>query len=111
MREVERQIVEKLVSTALGLGYEIRVFDGEEWPAIDGGNQEAIMGEVAATDETTLHFMERHGADGSWFVAGWVLLVHGNDCDVLSDWTDNEATTKLVNPALQVALDLEHEGN
>lgn len=92
MRPTEQKIVGKLIKKALGLGYVISVYDGEDWAIVRSTDYEAITAEIAATDETQLMF--RRGEDR--VKVGWMLLVHGNDEDVISDHSDNEAMNSLV---------------
>ena len=87
----EVRIITKLIKRALKAGYLVSVFDGMEWALKFSNDFEAITAEVHATDVTELTI--RH-ADKS--KVGWIMLVHGNEDDVVSDWTDNAATNALV---------------
>ncbi|RWM32596.1 MAG: hypothetical protein EOR77_21435 [Mesorhizobium sp.] len=92
MRPAEQKIVRALIKKALGLGYLVSVYDGEEWAVKKSGDYEKITAEIAATDETQLIF--RKAEDGS--KVGWLMLVHGNDEDVICDHTANDAMDQLV---------------
>ncbi|TPL42576.1 MULTISPECIES: hypothetical protein [unclassified Mesorhizobium] len=91
MRPTEAKIVGALIKKALGLGYVVSVYDGEEWALKRSGDYEKITAEIAATDETQLVFRRQDKTK-----IGSVLLIHGNDEDVVSDHSDNELTNQLV---------------
>ncbi|RUU76134.1 hypothetical protein [Mesorhizobium sp. M7A.F.Ca.MR.362.00.0.0] len=92
MRPAEVKIVGRLIKKALGLDYVVSVYDGEEYGIVRSNNYEAITAEIAATDSTELVFRRRDDKTK----IGSVLLIHGNDEDVISDHSDNELTNKLV---------------
>lgn len=77
MRPIEARIVGTLIHRALGQGYVVSVFDGEEWPVKRSSNYDKITAEIAATDETQIIFRLTDGGTK----VGWLLLVHGNDED------------------------------
>jgi hypothetical protein len=82
-QEVERKIIEALITAALGRNYEIAVNDGETCSKYTD-NFDVIMTRMFSVDEETL--MLRH-PDGE---RGWVKLVYGNSGpDVISDYTTN----------------------
>ncbi|UIY29197.1 hypothetical protein LZK73_21935 [Neorhizobium galegae] len=87
----EREIIDRILKRALAKDYYVSVYDGEEWALIKSNDLAAIQREVGATDCTTLKFR-----DASMKVVGSVLLVHGNDEDVVGDCSDNPATLALV---------------
>ncbi|TPJ51767.1 MULTISPECIES: hypothetical protein [unclassified Mesorhizobium] len=91
MRPIEATIVGNLIKKALGLGWTVSVYDGEEWALQQSSDYEAITTEIAATDETQIIF---RGGIGQRI--GWLQLIHGNDEDVISDHTDNIAMGLLV---------------
>ncbi|RWN60173.1 hypothetical protein [Mesorhizobium sp.] len=92
MRPAEQKIVGALIKKALGLGYLVSVYDGEEWPVKKSDDFAKITAEIAATDST--EFVFRKAEDGSKI--GWLMLVHGNDEDVICDYTDNQLMNELV---------------
>lgn len=98
-REIERQIIDLIIKDALDAGLTISVSDGEEWPLKKSTDYEAITAEVHATCETQFAF--RTAETGAKF--GWVYLVHGNDCDVISDYSDNPQTEALLKNAMALS--------
>jgi hypothetical protein len=98
-REIERQIIDLIIHDALKAGLTISVYDGEEWPLKRSTDYEAITAEVHATCETL--FLFRIAETGAKF--GSVYLVHGNDCDVISDYSDNPQTEAILANALALA--------
>lgn len=96
MREIERQIIEKIVDSILAEGFAITVSDGEEFTVNKSTDKKQIMAEVAATDETYLHVIgsKNHG---------WIWLVHGNDEDVICDYIDNDIIEDLLSDANELA--------
>ncbi len=82
---IEKQIINKLLDTIFAdtrlIG--VHVWDGEDWahsfPTKDRSTVEAVIGD---TDQTHIHitYMDGSKRDGS------VMLVHGNDVDVISDY-------------------------
>ena len=87
----ERAICMRLVSRALAAGYSVSVFDGEEFLLVDSRNKTAILAAMFSTDYDALTFRDATGRK-----IGVVALIYGNGEDVISDYSDNEATCKLV---------------
>lgn len=90
---IEKIIVGRLVTDLLAAGYKLRVYDGEEY-ATDWTTDAAAIYEVLSSTE-----MDRLDAtkDGSKIIA-WIVLVWGNDTDIISDYTTSlEATMKPIN--------------
>lgn len=85
IREDEAKIIDALITAALNRGLTISVNDGEEWALRESTDRHAIQKEVAATDVT---FFQLRNADGK--KVGWFDCIHGNGCDVIHDYTDNE---------------------
>jgi hypothetical protein len=81
MRPKEAKIVSKLIGVALRQRMFLRVFDGEEWATQWERQRKDIEPEVAATDITYLYLRDSAGDE-----VGWIMLVHGNDEDVVSDF-------------------------
>jgi hypothetical protein len=90
---IEQRIIRKLVNKAIGMGYEISVHDGEEFAVRKEIVCSVILNEIGATDETTLHFYL------NGIRQGWILLIHGNDEDVVSDYSDNVHMNALTKAA------------
>jgi hypothetical protein len=99
-REIERQIIDLIIKDALDAGLTISVYDGEEWALARSTDYEAITAEVHATCDTTLRFYPVGAATAK---VGWVYLVHGNDCDVISDYSDNPQTEVVLANAMALA--------
>lgn len=101
----ERQIIDAILDAALGGGFVVSVYDGEEWALAGSDSRPAIAREIGATDLTTLLFRDPASRDGRGKPAlvGSVLLVHGNGSDVIGDYSDDEAMAGLLAPALAVA--------
>lgn len=86
---VEARIISALIDAVLSRGYEISIYDGEEMALTRSTDRSKIQAEVAATDLTYLWFSRRG------IMKGYILCVHGNGEDVLSDGTDNKETQEL----------------
>ncbi len=100
----ERQIVDKLIDTILANEtYSISIYDGEEWALAGSRDKDKITAEIAATDETTLRVRDIGSADEGRpaRVVGWVLLIHGNDADVISDHAATEEITNIVEETMK----------
>lgn len=98
--EVEQRIVGQLVTDLLAAGLTISVWNGGDTPEIeDSTDAAAIFAELAASDQDELT-MRRDGG-----YAGWVRLVWGNDCDIISDY--GISIEDVVRPALNLSAELE----
>lgn len=82
--EMERQVAEKVVRSFLARGWSVSVNDGEETVLDRSTDLAAIAAAMATTDENTLF---AYSADGK--KCGFVWLIYGNGCDVISDYTAN----------------------
>jgi hypothetical protein len=99
---IERQVIKRLVQSALAAGYAISVNDGEEITERRCTDVGRIMAAVMTTDEDYLHI---HAA-GQTHRFGWVRLIYGNDgWDVICDYTTN--LEPLMAPVTAVADRLE----
>lgn len=94
----ERAIVDRLIRGGLERGYLVSVSDGEEWALSKSSDYAAITAEVAATDTTILRFTDPAQADRI-NGRGSFLLIHGNDLDVVADYSDNKMTVELLSYA------------
>jgi hypothetical protein len=81
---LEAAIARATLAPLLAAGYTLTVRDEDgDKPVIDSRDLDAV---VAAIGETcTTKIFATGGKDGD----GWVLFVHGNDEDVVSDFTVN----------------------
>lgn len=95
MSRTERHIVDAILTAAIDTkGYLVRVDDDEE-PATEWTrDRDVIRPEVAATDITYLCFALKTPEGGIKRV-GHIMLVHGNEEDLISDHTDNAAMNDL----------------
>lgn len=87
----EREIINALVTAIFRQGLSISVSDGVKRST----NRDHIMRDAGITDHTVFTL-----SDG----AGWFSLIHGNRCDVISDYSDNEVCNliwDLVKPTVE----------
>lgn len=82
----EEFLITQLVERALERGYDVRVSNSD---IVSSSDLEEIIRECGACGDTTLSF---YGSD----YVGYVWLVHGNEEDVLTDYSANELTENLV---------------
>lgn len=73
----EKLIVGKLVTDLLAAGHMLTVYDGGEDVVVLSNDADAIFKALSSTDRDVIRVTPR----------GWVLLVWGNDVDVISDYT------------------------
>lgn len=93
IRELEEKIIREMLKFAIGKGYLVSVFDGEEYPVKCSANIEEIIENAMSVDEATLTFRDAETRN----TIGKVLLVFGNDgWDVIADHSDNLATREIV---------------
>jgi len=97
--EIERQIIVALVEDALALGYLLGVNDGEETTLERSSDEAAIFAAMASTDEDRLLFWLPNSPEGAGR-DGWVRLIYGNDCDVISDNTTDAECERFDDSAL-----------
>jgi hypothetical protein len=81
----EKLIVGKLVRDMLAAGYCLTIWNGGDEPELERSTDEAkIFADLGASGHDEI---VAHTAAGKR--AGWVMLVWGNDCDVICDYTTN----------------------
>lgn len=96
---IEKAIVGRLVTDLLAAGMTITVWNGGYDAEIqDSTDADTIFAELAASDQDELT-MEKDG-----HYEGWIRLVWGNDCDIISDYSIRLET--LVAGAAAVAEEL-----
>lgn len=88
--EIEDQIIDELLDRALGRGWSVSVFDGEEFPLRRCYDKATIRAAMRSTDTDYLYF---HGSAGEAY--GWVWLVYGNGEDLITDLTIGREVTAL----------------
>ena len=93
---IELEIRDRLIKAALNDGYSISVNDGEETTVVKSTDTDEIAAATRSTDEDYLIFFNSHGIK-----AGWVWLIWGNGRDLISDASDNRATSALIDPIIE----------
>lgn len=88
---IERQIIAEILGSADDRALSVSVFDSEEWVLKKTRDFKAVRSVIGATEETTLRFRDHAGE-----VVGSVYLLHGNDIDVVGDYTDSPAMVALM---------------
>lgn len=82
MSLIEAQIVSKLIADLLGAGMSITVWNvGDEPELADSKDAVEVFKTLAASDSDELTVEDAKG------YAGWIRLVWGNDCSVISDYS------------------------
>jgi hypothetical protein len=99
MSPTEKKIVDMLVIRAIAEGYTIEVNDGAEVALLPSQNCDAVLNAMFSTGIDIL-VLRRAGAAG---IVGSVVLIHGNDEDIISDHTDRAEITTLVAEAMELA--------
>jgi hypothetical protein len=87
---IERRIATKLVNDALAAGYSISVYDGEEWALRSGKDAATVLAAMGSTDMDKLRFRD---ADDN--IIGTVLLIWGNEDDLISDTSESPEMDRL----------------
>lgn len=91
MSEIETRIANKLVRTLLSKGYAISVNDGEETTVRKSRTFGEIKNALQTTDSDILIvYGPGYGRIGS------ILLIWGNEDDLISDHTDNETLNEII---------------
>ncbi len=106
MRPIEQGIAKKLIELSLAAGYTVSVFDGEETALKRSTDADAIMAALGSTDEDTLILRKPEQLTKDTPI-GSILLIWGNEHDLISDHTDNVATNELVARAMMEATGAE----
>lgn len=90
---MEQKIAKALVDTALAKGYRISVNDGEEPVLVRSTDRYAIMQAMASTDMDILLFTNGQDRIGS------IVLIWGNEGDLISDASDTQLIEDLIRDA------------
>jgi hypothetical protein len=86
IRPTERRICDRILAAILATeGLFVRVYDGEEWATEWTRDLALVRPEIAATDETRLFLMDVDAETGAATRLGSILLIHGNEEDLISD--------------------------
>ena len=91
MNPIEKTIASKLVKAILARGYEVSVYEGEDYAIKRSVGYQKIMDALASTGEDTIII---HTVDDTRI--GSIYLVWGNGEDLVSDNTDNETINGIV---------------
>lgn len=94
----ERQIAARVVGDVLKAGHSISVNDGEGWAITRSTDAAAIKAALWSTDSDSLVIRTATGER-----LGFVSLVYGNDCDLISDHTDNPDIEALLSGAFALS--------
>jgi hypothetical protein len=81
--KIEALIATHAVDNALKEGCAVSVYDGEEMTVKRSNDRQIVLDALATTESDMVHF-HRNGV-----YLGWVHLVWGNDCDLISDYNEN----------------------
>lgn len=95
---IERIIIQEILGAADARFWSVSVFDGDRVRLEKSRDFQTIKGVVGATHETTLRFRDSEGV-----AVGSVFLVHGNEADVIGDFTDSPAMAALMAGANAIA--------
>jgi hypothetical protein len=96
MSPIELEIVSRLIEIALEKDYTISVFDGEEYCLKRETDKAVILGALCSTEMDTLVLRGRdHGQR-----IGSIVLIWGNDHEVISDHSDNALINEVVARAM-----------
>ena len=97
----EGRIISKILDTALVDPLAEIMVANECVVEVERTRDRAQIEAATAATGTTFFTFYRDGAR-----TGWVYLVHGNEADVISDYTDNTATEALLAPANALAEEI-----
>lgn len=96
---IEHRIAEQLIAAALAAGYTVSVNDDHEgqgeWTVKRSVDAATILAALGTTGGDLLRFRDADGA-----VIGTIVLIWGNDADLIHDFADNAFTQALVRAAL-----------
>lgn len=102
--EIEKRIYSRIVKDALAQGFNVSVYDGEEYALEHSVKYTAIMKAGFSTDEDALVIYKDDKR------VGFVSLIYGNcGYDVIHDYTANDTIENLLAGANALADKLELE--
>lgn len=96
MNHIETEITKKLIQATLDRGLTISVYDEEEYVLLNSKNPDRILGSTGHSDLTSFRLkndIKHH--------VGTFVLIHGNDEDVISDYSDNALCDEIFNEVIQ----------
>lgn len=92
--KIEKSITHAILTRAIAKGWTVSVYDSTdsegEWTVKRSANLNQIKEALASTEGDTLRFRDSAGNS-----LGVLVLIWGNDSDLVSDHTDNEAMAEL----------------
>jgi hypothetical protein len=99
---IEKRIYSRIVKDALNAGFNVSVYDGEEYALEHSTSYKAIMDAGFSTDQDALIIYRDDKR------IGFVSLIYGNSgWDVISDYTASDDMEKLLSGADALADQLE----
>jgi hypothetical protein len=95
MNHLESLITHTLIATLLDKGCSLGINDGEETVLRYCDDVEVLMKGLASTDSDVLIVYEPvvQGERQAWRQVGWILLIWGNDFDLISDHGEGMSDT------------------
>lgn len=100
-QQIEKRVCDRLVRDILAAGCVISVHDGGCFVVKRSDHRDHIVDAMRSTDEDTLVIYNAAGER-----LGSVLLVYGNGCDVISDYSYTDATERTMEGLLKGAVEL-----
>ncbi len=88
---IERRIIGHAIRTILVQGLNIAVYDGEDFALKASTDADDIIGVIGDTDISIFNI---HNSTG--FLTGYIVFIHGNREDVLSDYSMGDEIEKIV---------------
>lgn len=105
---IERRIIDAAIKSILAAGHTISVYGDGEMDLKQSADYAEITSHVAACSETEFRIWTRRAADDDMpRKVGWVHFVHGNETQVLIDYTVGAETEALLERANTLAEVLE----
>jgi hypothetical protein len=98
MDDIERKIAQRLVNSFLEAGHSVTVYDGGEDTVTKSRHPAAIIAALDSTESDVLRVYDENGKR-----IGWVQLIWGNGCDLISDSSCGDAFEALLAPAEALA--------
>lgn len=96
---VERVIIQEILGAADARFLSISLWDGEEWAVKAARDFAKVKAVIGATEESLLRFRNADGED-----VGTVQLFHGNEADLIGDWTDTPEMNAMLASANAMAV-------
>jgi hypothetical protein len=109
MNHLESLITHTLIAELLDAGYSLGISDGEDVVLRYCDDVDLFMEAMASTDSDLVLVYEGvpQGEGLAWRQVGWVLLIWGNDYDLISDYSDNSVVADALAPVFTWITDHE----